>query len=143
MIPVGTHIQLPLPFPFLSRLDYIAIRRESDNEILIELLDDLEVSTRFGRLQIPAGFISDGASIPKLARALVGSPFEFEYLAPAIIHDALYRKGMFDQFSRADADLVFRDLMWNTKVAGWKVPLFYAAVRVGGWRFFKKFSYQD
>jgi hypothetical protein len=143
MIPVGICVQLPLPFPFLTGLEYSSFLRKSDNEILIRLLEDLEVDTRVGRLLIPAGFESDGASIPKVARALVGSPFEFEYLAAAIVHDALYRKGMFDQVSRAEADLVFRDLMWNTKVAKWKVPLFYAAVRAGGWRFFKKFAYQD
>ncbi len=138
MIPVGLRVQLPLPFPFLTGLHYIAQKRESDGEILIKLLEELEVATRFGHILVPKGFLSDGASIPKAARILVGSPFEFEYLAPAVIHDALYRKGMYDNFSRADADLVFRDLMWNTKVAGWKIPLFYAAVKAGGWVSFKK-----
>lgn len=138
MIPIGTKIELPLTFPFLGNLHYIATKRKSDGEILIKLLDPLKVRTRFGTVIIPEGFLSDGASIPKCARALVGSPFEFEYLAAAVVHDGLYRRGMYDSYTRAQADLVFRDLMWDTKVAKWKIPVFYAAVRSGGWASFKK-----
>jgi hypothetical protein len=137
MIPIGTRIRLPLPVPFYTPLEYVAIKHES-GEILIELLEALSVVTRFGNVTLPKGFVSDGASIPKLARAIVGSPFEFEYLAAAVIHDALYRKGYYDEITRAQADLIFRDLLWDTKVSFWKIPPFYAAVRAGGWCSYKK-----
>jgi len=61
-------------------------------------------------------------------------------LHAAIIHDALYRKDFLDHISRANADLIFRDLMWNTEVPFWKIPPFYAAVRSFGWRSYKKVS---
>jgi len=138
MIPIEETIELDLVYPFWTKFKFIGIRRESDGEIFIELLAPLIVSTRKGRIEVPAGFISDGASIPKAARKLVGDPFSFEYLHAAVIHDALYRQGFLDHITRAQADLIFRDLMWNTKAPTWKIPPFYAAVRLGGWRSYKK-----
>lgn len=140
MIPIGTKVELPLNGPFRSPLHFIAVMRESDKEIFVELLSPLQVLTRKGLIEVPKGFVSDGASIPKAARCIVGDPFEFEYLGPAIIHDALYRKGFLDHVSRSDADTIFRDLLWDTDVPVWKIPPFYAAVRMGGWKAYKKVS---
>jgi hypothetical protein len=138
MIPEGSIIDLPLPAPFESRLKFLAFKRESDGEIYIELLAPLMVWTRCGFIEVSEKFISDGASIPKLAQAIVGDPFEFDFLAAAIIHDALYRKGFLDYITRAKADLIFRDLLWDTEVPFWKIPPFFAAVRSFGWRSYKK-----
>ena len=138
MIPVGTIIDIPLPSPFVSRFKFIAVQRQSDGEIFVELLDPLIVDTRKGRIEVPTGFLSDGASIPWAARCLAGDPFSFEYLHAAIIHDALYRQGFLDFITRKEADLIFRDLMWNTKTPKWKVYPFYAAVRTGGRVSYKK-----
>lgn len=137
MIPTGSIIDLPLPEPFKSRLKFVAVKR-SDGEIYVELLESLIVWTRYGLVEVPRGFVSDGASIPWAARCIAGDPFSFEYLHAAIIHDALYRKNFMDFITRAQADLIFRDLMWDTGVPVWKIPPFYAAVRVGGWRSYKK-----
>ena len=127
--------------PFISpQLIYQPYRRPSDGEILIALDGILSVETRFGRIDVPVSFLSDGASIPRWARRIVGSPFDLEYLAAAIIHDLLYRKGNPYGLTRAQADLVFRDLLWNTKVPRWKIPAFYAAVRAGGWSSYQKHS---
>lgn len=140
MIPTGAIIDLPLPSPFKSRLKFIAMKRESDGEVFVELLAPLIVKTRCGNIEVPQGFISDGASIPPIAQKITGDPFSFEFLHAAIIHDALYRKDFLDHISRANADLIFRDLMWNTEVPFWKIPPFYAAVRSFGWRSYKKIS---
>jgi len=140
MIPTGTIIDLPLTSPFVSRLKFIAVKRESDGEIFVELLDSLMVWTRFGFIEVPEGFISDGASIPAIARGIAGDPFSFEFLHAAIIHDYLYRIGCMDQITRAQADLIFRDLLWNTEVQFWKIPPFYAAVKLFGGKSYKKVS---
>jgi hypothetical protein len=133
-------MEVPLSGPFRSKLHFLAVKRESDGEIFVELLSPLLVMTRIGLVEIPKGFISDGASIPKMARGIVGDPFELEYLAPAVVHDAFYRKGFLDHVSRGVADGIFKDLLWDTGVPKWKVPPFYAAVRAGGWRAYKKVS---
>ena len=140
MIPVGSIIDIPLPLPFQSRLKFVAMQRHSDGEIFVSLLAPLIVNTRIGEIKIEKGFLSDGASIPKLARKLVGNPFDFSYLAQAIVHDAFYRKGFMDKVKRKTADLIFRDLLWNTKIPFWKIPPFYMAVKTFGWRSFKKVS---
>lgn len=141
MIPIGTKVEIPLNEPFRSPLHFIAVMRQSDGEIFVELLSPLRAMTRNGLIEVPKGFISDGASIPKAARCIVGDPFKFDYLGPAIIHDALYRKGFLDHVSRSDADSIFKDLLWDTDVPVWKIPPFYAAVRVGGWVSYKKVSH--
>lgn len=138
MIPVGSIIDIPLPAPFLSRFKFLAVKRQSDGKIFVELLAPLLVQTRKGQIEVPAGFLSDGASIPWAARCIAGDPFSFEYLHAAIIHDALYRQKFLDHINRAQADLIFRDLMWDTGVPIWKIPAFYSAVRIGGWVNYKK-----
>ncbi len=138
MIPTGSVIDIPLPAPFQSRFKFIAVERHSDGEIFVELLAPLIVNTRKGIIEVPKEFLSDGASIPWAARCIAGDPFNFEYLHAAIIHDALYRKDFLDFITRKEADLIFRDLMWDTKTTKWKVPPFYSAVRIGGWVSYKK-----
>lgn len=143
MIPIGTIVDLPLPSPFQSRLKFIAIKRESDGEVFVELLAPLRVQTRKGLVEIPTGFISDGASIPKLVRWAAGDPFALAYLPAAIVHDALYRKNFLDHIKRKHADLIFRDLLLNSDVTTWKIPAFYGAVASFGWRSYKKIETVD
>ena len=138
MIPTGSIIEIPLSSPFKSKLKFIATDKEG--EIYVELLEPLIVWTRSGLIEVPEHFVSDGASIPSFVRGIIGDPFNFEYLHSAIIHDYLYRKGCLDYIDRAKADLILRDLMWNTGAPKWKIPAFYAAVKCFGWRSYKKLS---
>ncbi len=134
---------LILSEPFLSDLVYDQ-RERSDGELVLNLLQTLYVQTRYGMVAVPVDFESDGASIPKWARSFAGCPFDKEYLGPGVVHDFLYSRASnhFDgrgrTLSRKESDIVFRDLLWNTKVATWKVPAFYSALRIGGGPFFKK-----
>ncbi|HIE98682.1 MAG TPA: DUF1353 domain-containing protein, partial [Fuerstia sp.] len=41
------------------------------------------------RVVVPAGFVSDGASIPRLFWAIIGPPIGSSHLLPAIVHDYL------------------------------------------------------
>jgi hypothetical protein len=81
--------------------------------------------------EIPAGFGSDGASIPRSLWRLE-SPYG-PLLEPAIAHDYRYRLKI---GKRKQADLYFREGMAVTAVAKWKRPLIYEGVRWfggGGW----------
>lgn len=108
-----------------------------DGEQTIVVVNKLDAQTRIGHVSVPKGFVSDGASIPRFAWSIVGHPFS-GYLAAAVVHDYLYRKGSVPLCSRKDADKVLRDLM-RTLGYGWiKARTFYFAVRVAGWRSWKK-----
>ena len=82
------------------------------------------------RITIDSGFIWDGASVPKLAQPIVGSPFTGLYQRAALFHDALYAcKGL----SRKLADRIFLILMLSDGVSVSKAITMYNAVRIGGW----------
>jgi hypothetical protein len=81
-------------------------------------------------LTIERGFITDGASIPRFAWSLVGAPFDPEYVAAAVTHDALYAAQL---TTRAKADDLFLDIM-DFEGIGWiRRNLFYGVVRAAGY----------
>lgn len=88
------------------------------------------------RLQLlihaPAGFITDFASIPRLARPLFTGHGKTRY--PAIPHDVLYsykRAGLCD-LSRKEIDLVLKDFCLSRRMSELASSTVYTAVRVGG-----------
>ena len=90
------------------------------------------------QLTIPAGFITDGASIPRLLWPLF-SPTG-KHMRAAVLHDYLYQlcksKGMTDATSRESADDLFLLAMLDSGVSPIRAKVMYWAVRVfGGSRF--------
>lgn len=77
---------------------------------------------------VPAGFITDLASIPRLLYAAI--PVNGRHRAAAILHDWLYET---QRTTRAEADALFLESMassgvrWSQRMAMW------AGVRIGGW----------
>jgi len=88
---------------------------------------------RFGRtphvLIVPAGFVTDLASVPDLAEPLL--PRNGEYSTAAIIHDYLYWT---QACTREQSDNLMSIVMKETGVVGWKDLLIHSAVRLGGQR---------
>jgi len=76
---------------------------------------------------VPAGFVTDLASIPRVFWSLL--PSDGQYTFPAIVHDYLYWT---QTTSREDADLVFRYGMEDMKIDAVTVAAIYNAVRLGG-----------
>jgi hypothetical protein len=103
--------------------------------------DVLEVATSgvlwlgYVRLELPAGFRTDGASVPRGGWALVGHPFASQVLLAAHVHDQLYRTqgwvapGL--RLSRAEVDQLFHDMLWLDIVRPLEVA---AALAPKGWR---------
>lgn len=91
---------------------------------------------------VPAGFETDFASIPFGLRNLF--PPLGLWARPAIVHDFLYNTrgtGLFEgvrrisratDYSRAEADGIFREAMEVVGVPVWRRGLMYRAVRLGG-----------
>ena len=77
---------------------------------------------------IPRGFKSDGASTPRIARALAGK-FGFG-LAEAIRHDWGYHS---QHFPRKRVDQIYRDdLLADADFPNWKAHSYYAILRWTG-----------
>jgi len=86
----------------------------------------LSFTVEHEKFVIPPGFDTDLASIPRIAWPLA-APFRSEFMRPAIVHDWLYRYTCV--FSRADADLIFYEMLKNEGVSSFKASIMYWAVR--------------
>lgn len=78
-------------------------------------------------ITVPAGFITDFASVPRLPLAywLMGGVAT----KAAVIHDFLYRLG---DVSRKDADKVFAEAMEATGIPAWRRGPMWLGVRIFG-----------
>lgn len=78
---------------------------------------------------VPAGFVTDGASIPSFAWSIIGGPMTGKYVAAAILHDWLYH---IKTYSRERSDLIFLEAMAVLKVSKLKRNIIYWMVRIFG-----------
>ena len=90
----------------------------------IKLLEDFE----FDRAVVPAGFISDGTSIPRFLHSYV-RPFG-DGLRAALPHDANYR---WQNVTRKEADRLFYRRLKMIGMRTSKAWALWAGVRSGGW----------
>lgn len=120
------------PFPHELHFDNAGMR---NGRRCIILTKPFSAITSLGVIKVPAGFVSDGASIPKPAWGIIGSPFD-EFLEEAVIHDMLYSPLNHD-YSREEADYILKELMWNCGVSKWKIAAFHIALRLFGGPNFK------
>lgn len=92
------------------------------------------------RIILHPGFVTDGASIPRvgLIWMLVGHPLQGLVLPAAIVHDGLYRIGGPDGMPRAECDEIFYKLMLANGVNRVKAWAMYRAVRSFGWVTWRK-----
>lgn len=88
-------------------------------------------------IDIPAGFETDLASIPRSFMGLI--PVNGKHRNAAIVHDYLYVKKP-GWCSRSIADAVFLEAMEVLGESRWRRNAMYAAVRVGGWLYWNRCS---
>lgn len=112
----------------------LAVKNLDDENWLI--LEPLVYQSRtLGKtVEVPAGFQTDFASVPRLPLtfALTGDAAH----KAAVIHDYLYRS-LPHICQRRTADLVFYEAMKVTGIVWWRRELMFAGVRLGGsgsWR---------
>lgn len=79
---------------------------------------------------VPAGFLTDGATIPRFAWPLVGHPMHGPYQAAAVCHDHFYTT---QELSRLVADALFCEILRQYGVSRRRARLMYGAVRLAGW----------
>ena len=96
----------------------------------------------------PAGMLTDGASIPRVAWLAIGSPFTGRYLRGAVTHDAGYQGTLLCgpnedtliscTLSKIEIDGLFYRLMLARGVGRKRALAMHIAVRVGGWKAWRK-----
>lgn len=90
-------------------------------------------------VNIPRGFVTDFASIP---RGLwnVFPPATSKFSKAAVVHDVLYKRGWIERgrhhvsLTRKDCDDILKEAMEVAGVNWLSRQLIYAGVRVGGWK---------
>lgn len=91
---------------------------------------------------VPAGFVTDGASVPYLAQVLTGwRPWDEPHRWGAIVHDWLYCNNgraylgapqPLDRISKAWADRAFRATLQAAGASAFRAEIMYRAVRYFG-----------
>jgi hypothetical protein len=91
-----------------------------------------------GRIDIPAGFVTDFASIPRLLWNIL--PPEYHAVA-SLPHDWLYVQGEVNgrEIERAEGDAVFNELLAFDHAGDWDRRALVAGVRLGGWVPWRKY----
>lgn len=96
----------------------------------MRVLQDILYEDHYGReWWVRAGFVTDGASIPRALWALVGAPFNGLYRVAALFHDAAYAD---PGIPKEQADLMLRDFALWLGCPHALAEVIYAGVRIGG-----------
>jgi len=94
-----------------------------------ELLQDTTICLENGECYtIPAGFVTDFASVPRCLWLIL--PPMGKYGKAALLHDWFYNV---KTTTRREADRIFFQAMLLMGVAKWKAWVMYVAVRLFGW----------
>ena len=94
-----------------------------------------------GCVQVPAGFITDFASIPWLFWTFL--PYWGKYGKAAVLHDYIYQRHNYIMnalylVTRVWADTIFYEAMLVGGTKPWKAWVMYKAVRLFGWLAWRK-----
>lgn len=124
----------------MGLLDPLDVRALNDGKDW-ELLHEFRYVTKSGiSIYVPAGFITDFASIPRAAWWLIGSPATGLYRKAAVPHDWIYRTADVN-ITRKEADNILLEIMVLRGVTLWRRRAIYTAVRLfGGSSYVKRTS---
>jgi len=121
------------PDPLLVRISHW----KGENAIYV-LENRQRMSTSKGWITVPAGFLTDGLSIPAFAWPIVG-PRAGRAFRSGILHDYLYsRESEKYGIDRKGADKLFLEVMFNLGIGWFQRGAIYRAVRIFGDSTYKK-----
>lgn len=101
----------------------------------LRLVTSLDAIADGRRLHVPAGFLTDGASIPPLMWPVVGHPYSPSSLRAAILHDWLCRNPDAHAMPSPAVHRLFYASLRADGVAWLRAWAMWLAVRVFGPRF--------
>ena len=97
----------------------IILPTEKEDRTLYLLLEDFE----FNGVVVPKGFVSDGATIPRIFWAIL--PPVDRYFPAALVHDYLL-----GQVDRDEADAAFKESLKLLNIRRYRIYSMYGAVRL-------------
>ena len=112
----------------MSRFVSALVTQRTGPKTAMLLVPLIYESDLIGLVEVPAGFSTDFASVPRLpvAYMLTGDTAH----EAAVVHDFLYST---KRVSRSKADAVFLEAMETLGMSWWRRRLMWLGVRVGGW----------
>lgn len=119
---------------FVTRLDAVAL----DEPGMWQLDEPLVWQDDDFYILVPAGFITDLASIPAPMRGILNTNGRSR--KPAVLHDYLYRTG---KLTRKAADQLFLTALICEGVISIGRGLYYLGVRAGGWIPWNRYRRQE
>jgi hypothetical protein len=112
-----------------------------DGDVMVIVLEHyIRCLTSVGWITLPTGMVSDGLSIPRWAWAIIGPGTGRAFMA-GLLHDYLYSKASDEKWShitRKQADDLFLEAQYHLGIPWPKRHAMHAAVRLAGWRSYKK-----
>lgn len=101
----------------------------------LRLVTPLDAIIDGRRYTVPAGFLTDGASIPPLMWPVVGHPYSPSSLRAAILHDWMCRNPSAHTLPSPRVHRVFYDALRADRCAWLRARAMWLAVRLFGPRF--------
>jgi len=98
------------------------------SERRFRLEEDVSYLIKDHMWHIRAGYIYDGASIPRVAWSIIGLYPGGIMEEPSLVHDSMYRRKGDGVYARADADRCFFEMMLEYGVPRVRAGIAYAAV---------------
>lgn len=98
------------------------------------LIHALDYHGKRQRFHIPAGFLTDFASTPRLLWSIF--PPYGRWVKAAVLHDYAYSHPFSvdgEPITRKDADGLFRRVLGEEGCPGWRANVMYWALRLFGW----------
>ena len=115
----------------------VAVHTSDEQGNVYTLLEDLVIIWNGKVLVVPAGFKSDGASVPRFFWRAVFPPGDSRALRAAVAHDFIYREHPFG-WTRKEADALFYDLLREDGTSWFSAQSAYWGVRIFGGASWKK-----
>lgn len=103
----------------------------------VKLRAKFDVTFRGDVYSVPAGFETDGASIPRWLWPVCGTPLQAPRVVAAVVHDFLYGGGD-PEATRADADDLYRDMQLALGIPRRRAYVEWLVLRVCGWTHWRR-----
>jgi hypothetical protein len=118
---------------FEGELDIrLVVDTSSEDRLALTLAPFVFVRATGERVEVPAGFVFDGASVPRLLWRVIGSPFTGDYRRAACVHDYLCGRWGASGHTAPEAHRIFYEAM-RADGCGWiRAGMMWAAVRAFG-----------
>jgi hypothetical protein len=125
---------------FRNKLELTPANNGHRFELTSPFIIYIRIKAKIYNVEIPQGFWTDFASIPKALQNIL-SPLD-NHLRAAVLHDYLYYKQKIDIYdiTRKHADMIFLDAMNTCGTGKIKRYTMYYAVRSFGWITWNKYK---